>query len=106
MVQAAFAAGVATVLARAPNAGDWARLYAHYAERGAVSRCPGVCSLGEREAWRQGRWAARVRLTCLSDAPLRETVQVLVAAQGADAPAVMPLEELCTEAERWFKRYE
>ncbi len=107
--RAAFAAGVVTVLAQAPA--DWARLRAYYAERGAASTCPGVCSIEQREAWRRGRWAARVRLTCLSDRPPRETLVVLIAARAAlavaDAPAAgTELSALCQEAEQWFARYE
>lgn len=109
-VQAAFAAGVAAVLARAPMAADWARLRGHYAERGAASTCPGVCSIGQREAWQRGRWAARARLACLSETSPRETMQVLIAARptgmAADASVKTDLSELCAEAERWFERYE
>ena len=109
-VQAAFAAGVAAVLARAPTAADWARLRGHYAERGATSTCPGVCSIGQREAWQRGRWAARARLVCLSETSPPETMQVLIAARptamAAEASAGTDLRGLCAEAERWFERYE
>lgn len=108
--RAAFAAGVVTVLAQAPAAADWARLRAYYAERGAASTCPGVCSIEQREAWRRGRWAARARLTCLSQTPQREAVSVLSAAQptglAVDAPAGTDLRGLCAGAERLFERYE
>ncbi len=107
----AFAAGVATVLARAPAAADWARLRDHYAERGVTSRCPGVCSVEERGAWQRGRWAARVRLACLSDSPPQEAMTVLAAARTAVTAADVPpvgttLSALCQEAERLFERYE
>ncbi|MEI2806945.1 MAG: hypothetical protein V9G18_13690 [Albidovulum sp.] len=109
-VRAAFAAGVAEVLARAPAAADWARLRTHYAERGAASRCPGVCSSEQREAWRRGRWAARARLTCLSKTPALEAARSLItartAAMAADAPAGTELSGLCAAAERLFERYE
>lgn len=109
--RAAFAAGVVTVLARAPTSADWARLRDKYAELGAASPCPGVCSVEQRSAWQRGRWAARVRLTCLSDSPPQETVTVLIAARtamrAADAPAEgLELSALCQEAEQWFERYE
>lgn len=109
--RAAFAAGVVTVLARAPTSADWARLRDHYAERGATSRCPGVCSVEERGAWQRGRWAARARLACLSDSPPQAAMTVLVAARAemttADVPPVgTALDELCKEAERLFERYE
>ncbi len=109
--RAAFAAGVVTVLARAPVAADWARLRDYYAERGAASACPGACSGEQRKAWQRGRWAARTRLACLSDSPPQAAMIVLVAARAemttADVPPVgMALDELCKEAERLFERYE
>ncbi len=109
-VRAAFAAGVAAVLARAPTASDWARLRGHYADRGAASACPGVCSMSEREAWQRGRWAARARLVCLSETSPPEAMRVLIAARptgvAAEASAETDLRGLCAEAERWFERYE
>jgi len=107
---AAFAAGVAAVLARAPTAADWARLRGHYAERGATSTCPGVCSIGQREAWQRGRWAARARLVCLSETSPPEAMRVLITARPtgatAEASAGTDLRGLCAEAERWFEQYE
>lgn len=111
MARAAFTAGVATVLARAPAAADWARLRDYYADRGAASACPGACSGEQREAWQRGRWAAWTRLACLSDSPPQAAMTVLVAARAemttADVPpAGTALDELCKEAERLFERYE
>ena len=108
--RAAFAAGVAEELARAPAAADWARLRTHYAERGAASRCPGVCSSEQREAWRRGRWAARARLACLSKTPAPEAARILMAARtaamAAGTPAGAELSGLCAEAERLLERYD